>query len=138
MICIFLCFVLFTSISVLTVLTVVRRSKLILKLCQSPPLLLEFRMKYLDWDHCDQQDEGGDGSSVPDELLVCLVLTPVARPHAVLRPVDVPVELEEAVAVPHPEQEDEGDAPDQPQQHDPLAELLSAADQSDVDQETDD
>ena len=122
----------------MTVLTVVWRGQLILQLGEPPLFFLQFGVEHLDRDDGNQQDEGGDGSRVPDQLLVVPVPAPVAGPHAVTRPVDVAMELEETVAVPDPEEEDEEDFPDEPQQHYPLAELAGPAYQGHVDQETDD
>ena len=63
---------------------------------------------------------------------------PVALPHPVLSPVYIPVVLELAVPVPHPEQQDQQHLPHDPEQHDFLAVLLGAADQTEVRQQTDD
>ena len=55
-----------------------------------------------------------------------------------LRPVDVAVELELAVAVPGPEEDDEQELPDDPEQDDVLGVLLGPADEAHVGQEADD
>ena len=123
-------------ISVLIVV-ILRLLQLILVICQVSVPLLELGVQQVDGDHEDEEDEGGDGPDVAQGLLHLLLVAPVALPHAVLAPVDVAVVLEHVVAVPGPEEEHQQVVPHQPRQHDPLAQLLGAADQPDVGQETD-
>jgi len=89
-------------------------------------------MEDMDRSHEDQEAEGGHGTNVSHHLLDILLRTPVALPHSILGPVNVTMMFEHVVPVPGPEKDDQTVLPYQPGQHNPLAQQLGPANQTNV------
>ena len=105
---------------------------LILIISKKSFLFLQLCMENMDRSHEDEKAKGRHGTNVTHHLLDILLRTPVALPHTILGPVDVPMILEHVVPVPGPEQDDERVLPDQPGHYNLLAQQLGPTNETNV------
>jgi len=75
----------------------------------------------MDRSHKNQEAKAGHGPNISHHLLDILLRTPIALSHTILCPVNISMMLEHVVTIPSPKQDDQTILPDQPGQHNLLA-----------------